>query len=154
MFSALFSFLGGSVFRAVWGEVSNWVSKSQDHKHELAAMTLQADIDDKAHAREMERLRTASELNIKVIEAQNVADTSVIDAETFGTAIQGLNSRTGIMFVDTWNGIIRPASATTALLIWWFCLYTQGFILSEWDKELVGVILGFYFAHRVFTSKK
>ena len=55
--------------------------------------------------------------------------------------------------IDAWNGAIRPACATTALLVWWFCLYEQGFLLTEWDKELVGVILGFYFAHRVFTSR-
>lgn len=31
MFSALFSFLGGSVFRMIWGEVANFVQKKQDH---------------------------------------------------------------------------------------------------------------------------
>lgn len=154
MFSALFSFLGGSVFRAVWGEVANWVSKSQDHKHEIEAMKLQGELDDKTHAREIERLRTASELQVKTIQVQSEADIEKIDAETFGIGVQSLNARTGVVFVDAWNGIIRPLAATTALVIWWFCLYTQGFILSEWDKELVGVILGFYFAHRVFTSKK
>ena len=58
-----------------------------------------------------------------------------------------------VKYIDAWNGAIRPACASTALLVWWFCLYTQGFVLTEWDKELVGVILGFYFAHRVFSSR-
>ena len=38
MFSALFSFLGGSVFRMVWGEVSTWVTAKQDHAHENEKM--------------------------------------------------------------------------------------------------------------------
>lgn len=37
MFSALFSFLGGSVFRMVWGEASAFINKREDHKQELAA---------------------------------------------------------------------------------------------------------------------
>ena len=31
MFTALFSFLGGSAFRMIWGEVTAFVSKRQDH---------------------------------------------------------------------------------------------------------------------------
>ena len=30
MFGAIFSFLGGSAFRAIWGEVSNWLNKRQE----------------------------------------------------------------------------------------------------------------------------
>ena len=35
MISALVSFLGGSVFRMLWGEISAWLTKAQDHKHEI-----------------------------------------------------------------------------------------------------------------------
>ena len=31
MFSALFSFLGGSVFRMIWGEISSFIEKKQEH---------------------------------------------------------------------------------------------------------------------------
>lgn len=153
MFSALFSFLGGSVFRAIWGEASSWITSAQDHKHEIEALSLQAEIDDKSHAREMERLRVSSELNIKQIEVKSEGEIESKDADAFIAAMSTINAKTGITWVDAWNGVIRPAAATTALLIWWFCLYTQGFVLSEWDKELVGVILGFYFAHRVFSNR-
>lgn len=153
MFSALFSFLGGSVFRMIWGEVSAAWTKHQDHKHELEALQLQAKLDQSKHDQEMERLRVSSELNIKEVEVKADAEVDKLDAESFIVAQKTLNQPSGNKFIDGWNAAIRPAAATTALLLWWFCLYKQGFILTEWDKELVGVILGFYFAHRVFQSR-
>jgi hypothetical protein len=153
MFSALFSFLGGSVFRMIWGEVSAAWTKHQDHKHELEALKLQADLEKAKHDQEMERLKVSSELHIKEVEVIADAEVEKLDAEAFIVAQKTLNQPTGNKIIDAWNGAIRPAAASTALLIWWFCLYTQGFVLTEWDKELVGVILGFYFAHRVFTSR-
>ena len=153
MFSALFSFLGGSVFRMIWGELSSAWTKHQDHKQELEALELQAKLDQARHEQEMERLKVSSSLNIQQIEVQSNADTAKLDAEAFIASMKTVNAPTGNRYIDAWNGSIRPACATTALLVWWFCLYTQGFVLTEWDKELVGVILGFYFAHRVFTSR-
>lgn len=150
---ALLSFLGGSVFRMVWGELSAAWTKHQDHQHEIEASRLQAELEDARHSREMERLRVASDLGIKEIEVRSDAKLDALDAEAFVAAMSTVNKRTGIEWVDAWNGCIRPAAATTALLLWWFCLYSNGFQLTEWDKELVGVILGFYFAHRVFSSR-
>ena len=40
MFEALISFLGGSVFRMVWGEIASWYSKKMDHEHEMAHLTM------------------------------------------------------------------------------------------------------------------
>jgi len=153
MFGALFSFLGGSVFRMIWGEVSEWVNKRQDHQHEMEAMKLQADLEAQKHAQEMERMQVMSTLQIKTIEVQSEADLAAKDAEAFTEAMKTVMQPTGVKWVDAWNGSIRPAAATTCLALWWFCLYNQSFSLSDWDKELVGVILGFYFAHRVFAKK-
>ena len=55
--SAIISFLGGAAFRMIWGQVSAWLNKRQDHKHELEMLRLQADLDDKRHTRDCERLR-------------------------------------------------------------------------------------------------
>lgn len=151
---ALFSFLGGSVFRMVWGELSNAYTKYQDHKQEIISIELQDKVDGNKADRELIRLKTLSDLGIKQIAVQSEADLSLKDAESFTEAMKTVNVKTGIQWVDAWNGIIRPSAATTAIVIWWLCLYTQSFVLTEWDKELVGVILGFYFAHRVFSNKK
>jgi hypothetical protein len=154
MFSALFSFLGGSVFRMIWGEVSEWANKRQDHQHEMEAMKLQSELEAQKHAQEMERMQVMNSLQIKTIEVQSEADLAEKDAQAFNEAMKTVMTPTGVKWVDAWNGSIRPAAATTCLLLWWFCLYNQDFNLSDWDKELVGVILGFYFAHRVFANKK
>ena len=45
MLSALFSFLGGSVFRMIWGEVSAYLTARQQHSQEMDRMKLQADLE-------------------------------------------------------------------------------------------------------------
>ena len=80
MFSALFSFLGGSVFRMIWGEVSAAWTKHQDHKHELESMKLQADLERVKHDQEMERLKVSSELQIKQVEVMADAEVEKLDA--------------------------------------------------------------------------
>lgn len=150
---AFFSFLGGSVFRMIWGELSAAWTKHQEHKQEIEAMRLQAELEAGRHQRDLERLKVVSDLGIKEIEVRSDAEIEAKDADAFVEAMKTINTKSGINWVDGWNSSIRPAAATTALLIWWFCLYQQGFTLTEWDRELVGVILGFYFAHRVFISR-
>lgn len=150
---ALLSFLGGGVFRAIWGEAAGFISKWQDSKIEADATRLQAELEAARHAREMERLKVVSDLGIKEIEVRSDAEVEAKDAEAFIAAMATINAKSGVKWVDGWNSSIRPAAATTALLLWWFCLYQNGFQLTDWDKELVSVIIGFYFAHRVYSSK-
>lgn len=150
---ALVSFLGGSIFRMIWGELSSAWTKHQDHEQELQAMTLQDQLDANRAGRELDRLKVISDLGIKEVEVQSDAAIQMKDADSFIEAMKTINAPTGIRWVDAWNGIIRPAAATTSIIIWWFCLYQQNYHLTEWDRELVGVILGFYFAHRVFVNQ-
>ena len=148
MFGALFSFLGGSVFRMIWGEVANFVQKKQDHAHELEMSRLQADLEAGRHARDIERIRLQSDL--KVTEVKVMGDVAIqqTDANAFVEAIKAASVPTGVKWVDAWNGSVRPAAATIALCLWVFALANAGFITNDWDRELVGVILGFYFADR------
>lgn len=154
MFGALFSFLGGSVFRMIWGELSAAWNKHQDHKHELESMRLQMDLEAQKAQQDLERMRVASELGIKELEVKTNAEIEGKDADAFATAMRTLHTKTGNIWIDGWNASIRPAAATTAIALWWLSLAQNGFTLNEWDWELVGVILGFYFAHRVFSNRK
>lgn len=148
MLGALFSFLGGSVFRMIWGEVASFVQKKQDHAHELEMSRLQADLEAGRHARDLERIKLQSDL--KVTEVQVMGDVAVQgkEADAFVEAIRAASVPTGVKWVDAWNGSIRPAAATISLCLWVLALAHNGFITHDWDKELVGVILGFYFADR------
>jgi hypothetical protein len=148
MFEALLSFLGGSFFRTVWGEVSSWYNKKQDHKFELERLKLQTEIDDKAHQRTQEALRLQSELGIKTIEAQAVANVATAEADAFGKAIEQAFKPSGWAVVDIWNGVIRPSAATIALALWVLKLNAQSWVMQEWDITLAGTILGFFFADR------
>lgn len=148
MIEALFSFLGGSVFRMIWGEVSAWYNKRQDHAFELERLRLQTEIDDRAHQRNQESLRLQSELGIKTIEAKKEADVATAEADAFVKAMENAFKPTGWAFVDIWNGIIRPTAATIALALWVMKLHSQNWMMQEWDITLAGTVLGFFFADR------
>ncbi len=148
MIEALFSFLGGSVFRMIWGEVSAWYNKKQDQKFEIERMRLQSDLDDRQHQRTQEALRLQSELGIKTIEAQAVADVATEEAEAFTRAVEQAFKPSGWALVDIWNGIIRPSAATIALVLWVLKLNSQQWKMDDWDITLAGTVLGFFFADR------
>lgn len=148
MLSALLSFLGGSVFRMIWGEVANFINRKQDHQFELERLKLQSELEDRAHQRTQEALKLQAELGIRTIEAQAESNVLTAEAEAFTEAIKNAMKPTGIYWVDAWNGIIRPAAATLALTLWALKLYSQGFVMQPYDTEITGVVLGFFFADR------
>ncbi|WP_454752058.1 hypothetical protein [Cupriavidus necator] len=151
MFSAILSFLGGSAFRLIWEQISQMWTAHQEQKHEIERMRLQGELDAAAHERNQAAIKLHAELGVKTIAVQADADLSRIDASTFGQAVTEALKPTGNWIVDTWNGIVRPAAATIALVLWCVALDAQGFKMGDWDRELVGVILGFFFAVRVLT---
>jgi hypothetical protein len=153
MIEALFSFLGGSVFRMVWGEVSAWYNKKQDHQFEIERMKMQNALDDRQHQRTQEALRLQNELGIKVIAAQGEADVATAEAEAFAKAMDNAFKPSGYAFVDIWNGIVRPSAATIALGLWVLKLYSQGWKMDDWDVALVGMVLGFFFADRSLSKR-
>lgn len=153
MFSALFSFLGGSVFRMVWGEVSDYFKKRQEHKQEMDTLRLQGELDLARHQRDLERLKVQSELGIKEVEIAGDMAIQKTEAEAFVEAMRNAFKPTGIVWVDAWNGSIRPAAATICLLLWILALGHAGFMPDDWDKELISVILGFYFADRTLSKR-
>lgn len=148
MIEALFSFLGGSVFRMIWGEVSAWYNKRQDHQFEIDRLELQARLDQAQHLRTLEALRLQNELGIKTVAAKAEADVATAEAEAFTEAMRNAFKPSGFAFVDIWNGVIRPAAATLALMLWVGKLSAQGWRMDEWDITLAGTVLGFFFADR------
>lgn len=150
--SAILAFLGSTAFRAIWGETSAWFTKRQDAKLEIEKMKVQAQIDADQHARDQEAIKTQAELGVKTIMMKADADVSTEEAAAFTAAMARANAPSGIKWVDAWNGCIRPAFASTALLLWGLALYQAGFKLVEWDLSMIGAVAGYYFADR--TLKK
>ena len=154
MFGALFSFLGGGAFRAIWGEVSSFIQKKQDHAHELEMTKLQSELDDKRHAREMERLRLASDLKVSEVKVQGEIDTELADISAFTEGLKVLNQKTGVQLIDGWNGAVRPAYATIALGLWAWSIIARSFSLTPLDLDLIAGIAGFFFANRELGRRK
>lgn len=155
---AIFSFLGGSAFRAIWGEFSNWLNARQEHKHEMDRMRLQGQLDAEQHARNMAAQKQQAELGYKTIQVQADADVSRIETETWRNAVTAaITAKTGIAWVDAWNGTVRPAYATAGLFLWlWWELHhmaVSGWIVSAWSLDLVAAVVGFYFADRSLAKR-
>ena len=153
MFSALFSFLGGSVFRMLWGEVAGFITKQQDHAHELAMMTMQADLDQKAHERSLENIRLQASMAVQQVEVQRDATVMTAEADAFKYAMENMLKPTGIYFVDAWNGVIRPAAATIVLALWMMKVINTSGVMDEYDMNISGVVLGFFFADRGLAKR-
>jgi len=153
MFSALFSFLGGSAFRMVWGEVSAWFTAKQEHDQELARMAEQEKINAAQHARNLEAMKLQCDLGIKTVSAQLEGDLSKIEVSAWASAVDSIGKPTGNKFIDTWNGSVRPLLATMAIAAVVFEIVRNGFVLSDWDRELFAAILGLYVADRTLQHR-
>jgi hypothetical protein len=150
---ALFSFLGGSVFRMIWGEVSHYITAKQEQKNEMERLRLQGDLDKEKHSRELESISIQASLGIKTIRVQSEADMAKVDADAFLEAVKAVGKPTGIAFIDIWNGMIRPWLATMSTIMVMIQFVQHGFIMTDWDAELVGAILGIYVADRSLKSR-
>jgi hypothetical protein len=152
MFTALFSFLGGSVFRMIWGEVSAWLTAKQDHSQEMERMRLQAELDAAQHERNLEAQRLQAELGVKVIEAQREADVSRIEADGWLSAVKATSVATGVRIIDAWNASIRPGVAT-----WSIVMLTLGefavITISDNSLSVCSAALGIYLADRALLKR-
>lgn len=153
MFTALISFFGGSAFRMIWGEVSAWLTSRQDHSQELERIRLQAEVDAAQHARNLEAIRVQAELGVQTIRVQGEADIGRIEAGAWSGAVADVGRLTGIWFVDVWNQSVRPMLATLSILVIVAEVARNGFVLNDWDRELVAGILGIYIADRSLAKR-
>jgi hypothetical protein len=152
MFSALLSFLGGSVFRMIWGELSAWLNKRQDHQHEIERLRLQADLDERAHQRRMESVRFEAEQQVKIIHVQAEAAVTQIEAEGWLEAVKATGRKVGVAWVDAWNSAIRPGLATWGVVM----LTLEAFALAQITEGTASVIfaaLGIFVADRTLGKK-
>jgi S-formylglutathione hydrolase FrmB len=153
MFTAFVSMLGGSAFRAIWGEVSDWFTTRQNHKHEIERIKAQEAIDAAAHSRNLESLRLQNDLGIKLIEVQGAQTLNAIEGSAWSDIVASTAKSTGIWFIDAWNGSIRPLLATLAIAVVVAAVVENGFVMTDWDKDLMAAILGIYLADRSLSKR-
>ena len=148
MFSALLSFLGGSVFRMLFGEISSWMNKKQDHAHEMDRMRLQGELDNSQFLRNQDALRLQAELGVKLVQVQAEAVVDQIEADGWLAAVKGTTQTIGIWFIDAWNGVIRPFVATWAVIMVTLHFAQTGWVLDDNGWSICGAALGIYLADR------
>ena len=152
MITALLSFLGGNVFRMIFGEIVSYFQRKQDHTQEVERMKLQADLDAAQHARNLEAIKVQADLGIKTIEVQASATISQIEADGWLEAVKATAIKTGIAWVDGWNALIRPGVATWSVVM--MTLAEAGtFVLSENAVSVCSAALGIYLADRSLMKR-
>jgi hypothetical protein len=153
MITSLIAFLGGSVFRMLWGEFSSFLTKKQENAHELEMIRLQGTLATETHTRNLEAMKTQAELGIQIIREQASATGSVIETTAWLEAVKGTTQSIGIRFIDAWNGIIRPLVATWSIILISIYYYQMGFILDENGWGICGAALGIYLADRTLFKR-
>lgn len=151
--TTIISFLGGNAFRMIWGEISDWWKKSQDHKYELQMIELQGKLDAEKHAREMESVKLQHDLGVEVIRVQGQQYADRVDVESFAKMSESTTKLIGIWFVDAWNGLIRPVGATMFLSMIALHYYKAGWVLDETGWAMAGAFLGIYVADRSLMKR-
>ncbi len=150
--SVLISFLGGSLFRMLWGEISHFITNWQDNKQQLAMMEMQETINAAQHARNLEALKLQSDLGIKEIEAKSNADQLLEELKAWTAAVTDVGKSTGIKWLDAWNGAIRPSVAT-----WSIAMMTMDFMgfykMSDGMWDVASAALGIYLADRTLFKR-
>jgi hypothetical protein len=148
MITALLSFLGGNVFRMIFGEVIAFLNKKQDHAQEVERMQLQAQLEAAQHDRNLAAIKVQADLGVKTIQVQAEAALNQIESEGWLAAVNATSKAIGIVWVDAWNAVIRPAVATWAVIM--MTLVEIGAIgaMTEQTAAICGAALGIYLADR------
>lgn len=156
---SLFSFLGGTVFRLVFGEVMSFLNKRIDHAHELAMMDKQLAADERRAQLQQAAAEQQAKLGIQMIEAQREAAADLLDGETFLMGVKATTIQTGIKIIDAWNAAIRPGVATWAIVmltieaLGWLSVFGGGQELSADTREVISAALGLFLADRSLARR-
>lgn len=156
MIMTLLSLLGGGLMRLL-PEVFSFLNKKTDYTHELAMLDRQA---------ELEKTREASRRETIVAQGDIDQTLALLDAQK--AALTGQFQKTGFMFVDALNFLVRPLTTYFFLLMYGIvkvavlvvALQTMDpwvAIIQCWspdDATTLAGILGFYFVGRSFDKKQ
>lgn len=147
---AFFSFLGGTAFRWLFGEIISVIKANQEHKQELAMLTVQHTQARDQHEWRVAEIQAAAAAGVQVVEAKREAETQGFMDRAFLAAVEMTGKQTGIQWVDAWNASIRPLLATVAiLLLVGQSVAPQHVVLSAFVSEVCGMALGIFVGGRI-----
>lgn len=153
MLTGLLSFLGGSAFRMLWGEVSALFDKHLEHKQEVERMKLIEQFDEAKHRRELESLKLQAEQGVQLVRVQSDAKIDEYEAKAWAAISESTGKIVGIKWVDAWNACIRPGVATWAVALLTADAYAL-VTVPEGTMQVAWVYLGLFAADRTLGKRK
>lgn len=151
--SAILSFLGGTAFRTLFGEIAAFISKHQEHKHEMERLKYQSQYDADKHLRDIQMVEKQAAAGAKIIEVQRDADLDRISADAWREVVKATTIQTGIKLVDAWNAGIRPAGATIAIVMMIVEIGMVGWIIPDTTRDVFYAFLGLFVADRSLAKR-
>lgn len=150
----LISFLGGTAFRWLVGELLGWIKARDERAAELAMLRLQHDLDRERHQWQQDAIAAQAAAGVRVIEAQNQAARDAAADLAFGAAVAGVSTaQERPDWIGAWNAAIRPALASVAILLIAAQAFAPGaVVLSPLVMELICAVLGVFVGERIRTK--
>lgn len=149
----ILSFLGGTAFRWLIGELFGWLKARDEHKQEMERMRLQREVEKDRHAQQQEAIAANAAAGIKVIEAKREADAGAADDAAFIAAISNIGKAIDRPdWVGTWNAAVNPLLATVCIIL----VAANSFVPAQVTLtpiliELIAAVLGVFVGKRIPT---
>jgi hypothetical protein len=153
LFGGVFGFIGSAAFRVIFDRVFAYVDKRQDHKYELERMERQTEIDLKLADVRAKYAAQEADVRLRALQAQyaGAADLASIEAKIEG--LRDATSSTGIHWVDAVVKMVRPSITAWIWILFGLACIRNGMQFGAEERELLGMITGFWFAERWMTKR-
>lgn len=147
----ILSFLSGTAFRWLFGEIIGFVKEREERKRELEMMRLSHEQEKDKHQWQQEAIAAHAAAGVRVIEARRQADESAAADDARLKAIEGVNKASDRNdWIGAWNASIRPFLATVGiLLLIGNTVAPTVFVLSALVMELICAVLGVFVGERI-----
>jgi len=149
----LLSFLGGTAFRWLFGELFGYLKEKQEHAQELERMRLTMEQDAQRHQWQQEAIAAQAAAGVKVIEARTEASARAMSDQMLLTTMQSMGTPSGIKWIDGFNALIRPELAQVSIILL-VCnaFWPQHVVLTGLVGEVVCAALGLFLGGRISST--
>jgi len=165
MISGVISFLGGTAFRWLFGELIGFFKARQEHAQELERMRLSLDQEAQRHRWQQEAIAAQAAAGISVVEAQAEAASSSASDAAFLAAVQGVGAAASAAgdaakrgdwigkfaaFAVALNAFIRPELAQVSIiLLAASAIWPSAIVLTGIVGDVVCASLGIFVGERI-----
>lgn len=153
MFTALFTFFGGTAFRWIFGEVIGLIKERDSDKREIERMRLQFEQDAQRQQWQQAAIKAAADAGLKLVEAKAEASREEWSDRAFLAAVGATSKPSGIKWIDGFNALIRPELAQVSiLLIVGNALFPTHVVLQGVVLEVICGALGLFLGGRISST--